>query len=207
MTPQSPSNFKIRPYALGDEEGVYNVCLKTGNAGSDATHLYQDPKALGHLYIGPYMKLEPQLAFVLTDDEGVCGYVLGARDSAEFYHRYRTNWLPEIRKDYVRPTAPKEQWTETDKVVEEFFLADVYMPQQIGRFAAHMHIDLLPRAQGCGWGRQMVETLLEKMRSLAVTGVHLGVAAENLRAQGFYRKLGFEFIDQHTSTLYMGKIL
>ena len=31
------------------------------------------------------MALQPGLAFVLEDDEGVCGYTLGALDSPSFY--------------------------------------------------------------------------------------------------------------------------
>jgi hypothetical protein len=81
-------SFGLRPYAPKDFDAVYKVCLKTGDAGRDATHLYKDPKALGHLYVGPYVTLKPSLAFVLEDELGVCGYVLGALDTKIFRERF-----------------------------------------------------------------------------------------------------------------------
>ncbi|HUL50995.1 MAG TPA: GNAT family N-acetyltransferase, partial [Candidatus Nitrosotalea sp.] len=70
--------FNIRRCEPRDTAAAYEVCLRTGDNGNDATALYEDPNALGHLYVGPYLKLEPDLASVLEDDAGVCGYVLGA---------------------------------------------------------------------------------------------------------------------------------
>ena len=43
----------------------------------------EDPDALGRIYVGPYLKYEPDLALVLEDGEGVCGYCLGAMDSRQ----------------------------------------------------------------------------------------------------------------------------
>ena len=90
--------FSIRPYEPRDLHAVYDICLKTGDSGEDATALYSnkegDPDALGHLYAGPYVTLEPALAFMLTDGEEVVGYILGAFDTERFNERYRLEWLP-----------------------------------------------------------------------------------------------------------------
>jgi hypothetical protein len=91
-------SFRIRLYEPRDFDAVYEVCLKTGDAGQDATEFHQDPKALGHLYVGPYVTLEPSLAFVLEDDLGVCGYVLGALDTKPFQERLVKEWLPPLQK-------------------------------------------------------------------------------------------------------------
>ena len=88
--------FTIRPYLTEDFEALYEICLKTGDSGQDASHLFDDPMILGHFYTGPYLTLEPELAFVLEDDQGVCGYVLGALDSTLFYQRFVKKWLPDI---------------------------------------------------------------------------------------------------------------
>ena len=93
-----PAPFRIRACEPRDEAAVYEVCLHTGDNGNDATPFFNDPKALGHIFVGPYMKLEPELAFVLEDCRGVCGYVLSALDSKRFYDAYLNQWLPEIRK-------------------------------------------------------------------------------------------------------------
>ena len=63
------------------------VCLKTGDAGKDATAREDDPHLLGLIYAIPYQVLEPDLAFVIDGPEGVAGYVLGALDTQAFNAR------------------------------------------------------------------------------------------------------------------------
>ena len=71
--------FQIRPYEPGDLEAVYEICLLTGDSGRDASDLYDDPMALGHLYAAPYVTLEPELAFVLEVVPGATGHTLFPR--------------------------------------------------------------------------------------------------------------------------------
>src|SRR5690348_17451483 len=72
---------QIRPLRREDRDAVNAICLKTGDAGQDATALYRDPDLLGHLYAGPYAALEPESGFILEDEEGAGGYILGARNT------------------------------------------------------------------------------------------------------------------------------
>src|SRR5688500_8493544 len=101
----------IRDYRPGDEAGAYYVCLKTGNNGDDGESFYQDdPDALGRIYVGPYLRFEPEFALMLEDDEGVCGYALAALDSREFYRRYEQEWLPEIQAQFPAPNGDPASW-------------------------------------------------------------------------------------------------
>lgn len=95
--------FAIRPYTPTDLPELYRVCLLTGDSGADASGLYHDPELLGHFYAAPYAVREPDLTFVLTDLEGVCGYVLGCRDSLEFAAWMEAVWLPPLRQKYPLP--------------------------------------------------------------------------------------------------------
>jgi hypothetical protein len=49
--------------------------------------LYSDPRLIGHVYVGPYAVLEPELSFIVEDADGVAGYVLGAANTALFEER------------------------------------------------------------------------------------------------------------------------
>jgi len=40
----------IRPVSQADLDALYEICLRTGDAGEDATHLYSDPRLLGEIY-------------------------------------------------------------------------------------------------------------------------------------------------------------
>ena len=94
------SDFNIRSYHSSDNDHVYNICLQTGDSGKDATKLFNDPVVLGHIYAGPYMEYEPQSVFILNDDSGVCGYILGTINSNAFYDWMNKDWFPVIRKNY-----------------------------------------------------------------------------------------------------------
>lgn len=59
------------------------------------------------------------------------------------------------------------------------------------QYPAHLHIDLVARAQGQGLGRKMMETMLEELQQHNVAGVHLEMHPTNYRALAFYLKLGF----------------
>ncbi len=70
-------------------------------------------------------------------------------------------------------------------------------------YPAHLHIDLLPSAQGQGWGRALMDRFLAQVRSAGARGVHLGVATVNRGAAAFYTRLGFHLLraDEETQTL------
>ena len=68
----------------GDRDAIYDVCLRTGDAGGDASGLYVDRDLFGDIWAGPYLALRPHLAFVAEGDAGVDGYVVGAEDTTAF---------------------------------------------------------------------------------------------------------------------------
>jgi ribosomal protein S18 acetylase RimI-like enzyme len=199
--------FNIRRCETRDVDAAYDVCLRTGDNGEDASHAFDDPKALGHIYVGPYLKLEPQLAFVLEDQQGVCGYALGALDSKPFYDAYLNQWLPEIRQRHPEPTCDPTQWTRTQKVYSDYYHPEIFMPEPYNQYPSHLHIDLLPHARGRGLGREMMNVLLAELTAKGTPGVHLGMGATNLRAERFYKKLGFHELARLSDVLYLGKTL
>lgn len=196
--------FCIRAFRSGDEAALYCVCLQTGDAGRDATALYDDPLLLGHLYVGPYLAIEPDLAFVLEDATGVCGYTLGVRDSRAFYQRFHREWLPPLQARHPVPRGPRETWSRSDCIRAQFHAPEIVWPEPSDKFPAHLHIDLLPRAQGQGNGRRMIATLLERLRQLGVPGVHLSMHVTNRRAGQFYARLGFRELARRGETMYLG---
>ena len=202
-----PAPFEIRRCEPRDESAVYEVCLRTGDDGRDATELFDDPKALGHIFVGPYLKLEPGLAFVLEDPQGVCGYALGALDSKKYYEAYRTRWLPAIRRRYPKPTGDPGLWTRTQKVHYEYYHPEIFLPEPYETYPSHLHIDLLPRAQGRALGREMIHVLLGCLMAKGSPGVHVAMAAANARAERIYKKLGFQELTRARDVLYLGKKL
>jgi hypothetical protein len=52
----------IRRFHADDLEALYAISLAAGLAGGDASHLYADPRLMGHIYAAPYALLEPDSA-------------------------------------------------------------------------------------------------------------------------------------------------
>lgn len=182
---------EVRPYRPDDLDALYRVCLETGDAGRDATALHHDPTLLGHVYAAPYGLFEPALAFVLEDDEGVGGYVLGALDTTAFDARLEAEWWPALRGRYPLP-PPGERDTPDGRLIRMIHRPHRPDPDVVASHPSHLHIDLVARCQGRGHGARLMATLLDALRAAGSPGVHLGVGTRNERAVGFYRHLGFE---------------
>lgn len=191
---------QIRSASLQDLPGVYRVCLQTGDSGRDATGLYRNPDLLGHVYVGPYLVGQPAHAFVAADAQGIAGYTFAAIDTRAFEAWEESEWWPSLREQY-----PLTEGTSPDDEVTGLLHSPESAPDDVvAEYAAHLHIDLLPRIQGQGLGRALMERVLESLREHGARGVHLGVADDNDNATQFYRHLGFEELAVLPGVRFMG---
>ena len=196
---------ELRNSQPGDAPGAYYVCLKTGDHGKDGEPFYRDdPDALGRIYTGPYLEFEPELALILEDGDGICGYALGSFDSRQFYERYEKEWRPKLAAEFPEPTGDRSKWSRVDQVHYLYHHPDYSCPEPYDDYPSHLHIDLLARAQGKGHGRQMIEELIRRLRDRGSPGVHLGMSIVNEPAYGFYRRLGFHELQRDPGSIYLG---
>jgi ribosomal protein S18 acetylase RimI-like enzyme len=181
----------IRNVRAGDRAAVYDICLRTADAGDDGRHLYTDPRLPGHVWAGAYVAFEPEHGVVVVDDDDqAIGYILGAIDSRAFEAARERDWWPTLRAQYPldeTATPPGDRAASPPDPCPSR-AADTL----VGGFPSHLHIDLLAVAQRRGDGRRLVERLLDSLRADGSPGVHLLVSPRNARAIGFYRALGFE---------------
>ena len=192
----------IRPFHPSDLGAIYRICLLTGHAGGDSSHLYRNPDLLAHLYAGPYPVADPGMTFVVADDEGIAGYIVATADSAGFERWREEHWWPVLREQYPLVEDPQdgtEDHVLVGRIHETWDDLPVY-----AEYPAHMHIDLLPRVQGQGLGRQLIETLAAALRDRGVRGLHLGVSLENPGAIAFYHRVGFETLETRDWGLLLG---
>ncbi len=184
--------FEIRPYRPDDLPALHDICLKTGDGGQDATHLYRDPKIIGEIYAAPYAAFHSDCAFVAEDAAGVAAYILGAPDTRAVEARCEAEWWPALRTRYP-DTADVPSWKRTRDEWDAFHIhRPPATPQAVVDLAAaHLHIDLLPRLQGRGIGKALMDRWLAHVGGRA----HLGCQAGNTRAQRFYELYGFRRIE------------
>jgi ribosomal protein S18 acetylase RimI-like enzyme len=183
----------IRPYRTGDRAELYQICVRTADAGGDARGQYSTDDLMPDLFAGPYVHLDPALAFVLVDpDDRAVGYVLGTANTERFVREYHAVWIPRLADRYPHPPEPP-------RTSEEDLLAGHYRPEgrlhpELVDYPAHLHIDLLPGQQGHGYGRALMETWLAAAAAAGAPAVFLNMDPANTRARGFYDRLGFQEI-------------
>lgn len=176
---------QIRPFRVEDLPALYDICLRTGAAGGDASELVEHAELFGALYAAPYGVLEPEHAFVLDDGVHPIGYVLGALDTAAFEARCEVEWWPPLRRRF-----PLTDGRTLDDLLMHLIHHRAPLDHGLLRdYPSHLHIDLLPEAQGAGWGRRMLDALYAALTTDGSTGVHWGVSTSNERALAFYRRL------------------
>ncbi|MFJ1704698.1 GNAT family N-acetyltransferase [Kitasatospora sp. NPDC088346] len=168
---------------------MYEICVRTGHQGGDARGLHPDPELLPTVFAGPYLRLDPDLAFVLDDGGRAVGYVLGTADTAAFVRAFRTTWLPEVAARYPPPDAAPV--TPGEVVVDLLHRPERMLLPELAAHPAHLHIDLLPEHQRQGHGRRLMGTLLAALAARGAPGVHLGTVTANTAARAFHDRLGF----------------
>lgn len=183
----------VRPYRESDRSELYDVCLRTGADGEDASALYTDQNLLGEVFVGPYLALTPDLAWVAEHEGRASGYVLGTADTTWFLAECERAWWPRLRARYPLDGFPAGS-------LEREVVGLLYEPPAapdwiVEEYPAHLHIDLLPEVQGSGTGGVMMRTLLDALEDRGASAVHLDVSPANTRAIGFYHHLGFATLD------------
>lgn len=198
-----PGGFMIRPVQPADKRALIDICVRTGHHGGDATGVYADARALAEIYLLPYVALEPQWCWVAEDAEGVAGYLVATPDTLSFARCAEAQWWPALKRQRPlpdpgdeRPQAQLTRRLHAGVLTKLPFLDD---------YPAHLHIDLLPRAQGQGVGRELMDTLLHALENQGVRGVHLAVSALNPRAIAFYGRMGFAVLHSGAWGQWMGR--
>lgn len=189
----------VVPFHASHLPGVYAVCMETGSPGWKESTPEANPDLLGHVYAGPYAIHSPDLAHCVVDEHGVAGYLLAVADSDDFWGWEDTHWWPPLRAQY--PQMPGDSWNPT--IIQLIHEPPRTPPDIVSSFPAHLHIDLLPRAQGLGLGRVLIENLQAALRLRGVPGLHLDVSRDNHNAIEFYQYLGFEIAHETPQAYYM----
>jgi ribosomal protein S18 acetylase RimI-like enzyme len=201
--------INIRRAVLSDLPYFYEICLKTGDGGKDASALFFDQYLLGHYYAAPYLVYQSGICLAAEYEYRPQGYIVAVPDTASFKQWMEEQWLPPLRKRYQKPFPQARSEKEediVDLIHERKFPIDITEQPWLTDYPAHLHIDLLPAIQGKGQGRVLIDNLFNELVKKGVSGLYLGVGSSNTGAIAFYRKMGFSVLKEHEWGLTMGKL-
>ena len=176
-----------------------------------------------YLWTHQYTHLSPSTCFVLDDGQGrAVGYCIGTPDIDTFMASYQSyvEKVLEPSSEITRPadiTTGRELWTLPDGTVNETCLAQTaYNPTWLvmggnedvyaAGYQATMHIDILEPWQGGGWGRKLIEALIEAVgreKREGTRGLWIGAAKENRKVIPFYERMGFRMWEDSVNGLRM----
>ena len=169
---------------------MFEICLKTADAGADATGIFSDDDLWGLLFAVPYVERDPELCWIVEADDGrAIGYIVATDDTDAFEQWFRDEWWPQFAERFPRPD---EAESPEEKMIEYGYRRAPGQNPNTAQYPAHLHIDLLPETQGRGLGRRLIETLFAELRRRGVKGLHLGMNPENTGAAAFYERLGMQ---------------
>ncbi|TDK37491.1 N-acetyltransferase [Rhizobium deserti] len=191
---------------------LFSISLATGHIGGDASHLYENSELMGLIYSAPYAALEPSLVQLALDETGPLGFVLGAVDTDAWENRLETEWWPLLRSVYADPgPVPQPEWTLDQRRVHMIHHPTPVPAEIKDRYPAHIHLNLMPHAQGVGIGSRLLDGWLEVIAAASPEGVHVGVNRQNSRALRFWAQQGFTELApplaQSARTVWMGRLL
>ena len=179
--------YSIRSYKPKDSEHLKYICIET------ASNLFRGKKiterALAEVYCRYYIEQEPESCFVVVDQNDIAkGYILCAKNYDAYKKIFKEKYL--------------KTWNIATLIMGNFAMNSIQ--EFVEEYPAHLHIDLLPECQGQGYGRQLIERLIEHLREQKTEGLMLHVSMKNEGARAFYARCGFKVLHSDKNDVLMG---
>ncbi|KAG6880374.1 hypothetical protein C0992_007785 [Termitomyces sp. T32_za158] len=193
--PDASNRSRLVREALEHDRRLFSI-QDFGDAGKSAENLHEYGELIGLTYAIPYLKLPTTWGFVLIDEtkNETVGYALGTKDTRAYEKYASEHWWPVLAEKYPPSMAKMPGDVHYTNLFRNMHTAP---DANVAFAAAHLHIDILEEYQGQGWGRKLISTAIEYLKGEKITGegVWLGMDPRNIKARGFYLKLGFKRIE------------
>ncbi len=104
-----PHGNRLDRYRPGDDDDLVEICVRTADAGADATGMLPDDRLWAEIFVLPYVVRHPEFASVVRSETGrATGYIVGTPDTVAFEAWFRDEWWPE-RAGRWEPGPPRQE--------------------------------------------------------------------------------------------------
>ncbi|KAM9832967.1 protein O-GlcNAcase [Syngnathus typhle] len=181
--------YNIRPYHSKDKVELYRMVRQLhirSQCGQDfsASH----PDVVGDRCLGPCLALCPEYSFILEDELGVCGCIMGIVDVRSFAKRCQASWLPAMRDKYLA-NGGNASTQDLIKLMEED--QGEYPDSLLYHFPSQLRLDTLPELVDVSVSRTLLVALLVALKANGSQGVFCEVQPTDSQRLEFLTKLGF----------------
>uniref|UniRef100_A0A8C6KD79 protein O-GlcNAcase n=1 Tax=Nothobranchius furzeri TaxID=105023 RepID=A0A8C6KD79_NOTFU len=176
--------YNIRPYHSKDK--VDETMTIPSLQGESTAH----PDVIGDRCLGPCLALSPEYSFILEDELGVCGCVLGISDVRSFAKRCQASWIPAMRDKYPPKGTNTHTYTQDlIRLMEED--QGEYPDSLLYHFPSQLRLDALPELVDVSVSRTLLTALLTALKANGSQGVFCEVQPTDHQRLEFLTKLGF----------------
>nr|AKA09674.1 O-GlcNAcase [Trichoplax adhaerens] len=190
--------YVIRPFMPSDEETLYDLCLKSCIENSNGDEIYKrEPRIIGDRDLGAYIYLHPEYIYVLEDDrDKICGYLCGALDSKQFYERYESEWLTQIRDRHPQPENDIASWTPEEIVANSFYnftpptdVSVLYLSHLEARFDSSVPEKVIKR---------IIRFILEQLKAKGSYGASMLIDSWRTNLRRIFTSMGFVDLQEYS---------
>ncbi len=199
---------EIRRYEKKDRDAVVTICHRTGYFGEDAAPYFRDAELFGLLFTAYYLDYEPEHCFVADDSGKAVGYIIGSADTVAQREAFDRLIVPRIIRRAFTKTLfrhPGDVWFLLGLTDHAEYEKELFTPDLVTKFPAHLHMNVLPGYQRRGLGTRLMAKFLDSMAAAGAPGVHLVTSTENKKALPFYRREGFTVFKELPTKLWERK--
>lgn len=195
-----PVDANIRPYRPADRDAVRRLCCETGYLGKAIDPVFEDRELFADYLTSFYTDWEPESTFVLEQEGGVKGYLMGSR--RPFLHQLHSFVLNLSL--FARGIFRYPRYNKASKAFVRWIVLNAWREVPAApRRLPHFHFNLLPEAQSIGGTRELLVQFFNHLRAHGETHVFGQVVTfEDRRGAKVFERYGFRVLEKKEITKY-----
>lgn len=186
--------FSIRQFKKEDREYVRDIAWETAFRGEYASAFFDDKEILADFLTLYFTNYEPESCFVAQVDNGVVGYLIGAKSTTTLIKVTRIKIAPRLLIKFMLNGVMLNK----KNTIFIFHCLLSFLKREFSGFdfskiyPATLHINIKEGFRRLGIGSRLISTYLDYLTKEKIPGVHFATMSD--KASSFFTKQGFNLL-------------